>query len=164
MAQIYLSLGTNLGDREENLRAAVGCLASGGVVQITAVSSIFETEPVGYTAQPLFLNIAAAGETSFAPHALLYAVKNVERKLGRTPTFRWGPRLIDIDILFYNGERIETAELTLPHPRLSERGFVIIPLAEIAPDLLLPAGITVRRLAENYRETGGVRCWKAWAG
>jgi len=163
LALVYLSLGTNLGDREKNLRTAVDRLESDGTVRITAVSSIYETEPVGYTEQPLFLNLAAAGETALTPQALLAAAKNVERTLGRISTFRWGPRLIDIDILLYEAEQIATAELTLPHPRLAERSFVVIPLAEIAPDLVLPSGIPVRRLAESCR-AGGIRRWKAWSG
>ncbi|MGI5839914.1 MAG: 2-amino-4-hydroxy-6-hydroxymethyldihydropteridine diphosphokinase [bacterium] len=164
MPPVYLSLGTNLGAREESLRAAVSLMAEEKAVRVGAVSSIYETVPVGYTTQPLFLNIAVAGEAALAPSALLAATKKIEVLLGRTPTFRWGPRLIDIDLLLYGDVQMETAELTLPHPRLTERGFVIIPLAEIAPGLILPGGVTAAGLAEKLSPAGGIRKIKAWGG
>jgi len=133
---IYLALGTNLGDRMANLRAATAALPP--FVRILACSPVYETEPWGFTNQPAFLNQALAGETALSPTDLLVHLKKLEANLGRTPTFRYGPRQIDIDILFYDDLIIETPALVLPHPRLHERAFVLAPLVDIAPNLLHP--------------------------
>ena len=135
-ASVYLGLGTNLGDRMENLRKALAMLARDMLVK--DISSVYETEPVGYTDQPQFLNLACRAETELSPEEVFSTVKNIERTLGRTPTFPNGPRIIDIDILFYNDHVIETDSFTIPHPRLHERTFVLIPLADIAPNLMHP--------------------------
>ncbi|MDP6102231.1 MAG: 2-amino-4-hydroxy-6-hydroxymethyldihydropteridine diphosphokinase [Dehalococcoidia bacterium] len=133
----YLGLGSNLGDREDNLRRAVSFLLQ--EVSFTAMSSVYETEPWGYASQPIFLNLVCAVETHLSPQELLELTQGIERELGRVPTFRSGPRTMDVDILLYGDEVIETPDLHIPHPRFWERAFVLMPLAEIAPDLVHPA-------------------------
>lgn len=133
---VYFGLGSNLGERDRNLQTALDALA--GVVRLTAVSSVYDTAPLLITDQPRFHNAVCAGYTSLAPLALLHALKGLEETLGRIQGIRFGPRLIDIDLLFYDQLVLETPELTLPHPRLKERAFVLAPLAEIAPDLMHP--------------------------
>ncbi len=133
---VYLGLGSNLGDREANLRQALDLL--GENISIRAVSSIYETDPWGYEDQPAFLNCACAGVTGLDPQSLLAAVKEVETAVGRRPTFRYGPRVLDIDLLFYGQRVIGGPGLEIPHPGLPERAFVLVPLAEIAPDYQHP--------------------------
>ena len=133
----YLGLGSNLGDREDNLRGAVALLRQG--VSLIALSAVYETEPWGYTSQPTFLNLVCAVETGLSPQELLELAQGVEGELERVPTFRYGPRTMDVDILLYGDEVIATPELRIPHPRLWERAFVLVPLAEIAPGIIHPA-------------------------
>jgi 2-amino-4-hydroxy-6-hydroxymethyldihydropteridine diphosphokinase len=133
---IYLALGTNLGDRMDNLRRAVAALSP--TLRVTGLSSVYETPPWGYADQPAFLNMTLAAETDLDPQALIAFLKKLETDLGREKTFRNGPRLIDIDILFYDDLIFEQADLTIPHPRLHERAFVLVPLNDIAPDLMHP--------------------------
>lgn len=133
---IYLSLGSNLGDRAYNLQNAISRLDS--MVKIVSQSSIYETEPWGYPDQPAFLNQVVKANTSLEPTELLVFLKETEVSLGRQETFRFGPRLIDLDILFYDDLILDTPKLTIPHPRIAERAFVLIPLAEIAPELRHP--------------------------
>jgi 2-amino-4-hydroxy-6-hydroxymethyldihydropteridine diphosphokinase len=133
---IYLALGTNLGDRSANLRAAIKELPS--EIKVLVESKVYETPPWGYENQPAFLNMAVKCETSLEPESLLKRLKQLEVQLGREQSFHWGPRLIDIDILFYDDLILNTESLTIPHPRLHERAFVLVPLAEIAPDLIYP--------------------------
>lgn len=134
MTTAYLSLGANLGDRLSQLAEAVRRL-NAPHIRVTAVSSVYETAPWGKTDQPAFLNIAAAVETELAPDALLRHIMHVERELGRVRHERWGPRTIDIDILLYGSEQIHTEDLDVPHPRMAERAFVLVPLLEVAPHL-----------------------------
>jgi 2-amino-4-hydroxy-6-hydroxymethyldihydropteridine diphosphokinase len=129
----YVGLGANLGDREGTIRAAVAQLP--GVV---AVSPLRETDPVGVTDQPQFLNGVAALETELTPRELLDVLLTVERRLGRDRGERWGPRTIDLDLLLYGDEVIDEDGLTVPHPRLRERRFVLEPLADLAPKLVVP--------------------------
>jgi 2-amino-4-hydroxy-6-hydroxymethyldihydropteridine diphosphokinase len=136
MPQIWLSLGTNVGDREQNLERAL--LALQGVGTVTDVSPVYETKAWGITDQPDFLNLCAAATTNLTPRPLLTALKIIERELGREPGLHWGPRLIDIDILFYNDLVYQDDHLTIPHPLLADRAFVLAPLADIAPDLVHP--------------------------
>jgi 2-amino-4-hydroxy-6-hydroxymethyldihydropteridine diphosphokinase len=126
-----LGLGANLGDPAATLREAKERLGMLG--RVSAVSSLYRTPPWGLADQPPFVNAALALETALEPRELLAALKDLERELGRTPTFRWGPRAIDLDILAYDGVRLEEPELTIPHARLAERAFALVPLAEIAP-------------------------------
>ena len=137
MKRIYLSLGSNVGDREGNLRSAVERLAAGDV-RVLRTSRIYETEPVDYRDQAWFLNQVVEAETALFPMQLLTRIGRVERELGRVRTVRNGPRTIDIDILFYAAAIVNTARLEIPHPRMAERLFVLAPLAELAPDLRHP--------------------------
>ena len=136
MSLVYLGLGTNLGDRLANLQNAVSALTA--CCTIVALSKLYETAPVGITDQPSFLNMALKAETDFAPQDLLAALKSLEKSLGRTETVRWGPRQIDIDILLYDQLELHEAGLTIPHPRLCERGFVLVPLADVGGETLHP--------------------------
>jgi len=133
---IYLALGTNLGNRSANLRAAIEVLPPN--VKVITESKIYETPPWGVEDQPDFLNIALKCETNLEPEPLLKYLKRLEVRLGREKTFRWGPRLIDIDVLFYDDLILESESLTIPHQRLHERVFVLVPLADIAPDFIHP--------------------------
>lgn len=153
MGMVYLSLGTNLGDRCENLRRAAASLTP--LVQPAARSRIFQTPPWGYTDQPAFLNQVIKAETELSPLELLDFIKNLELEMGRKATFRYGPRLIDLDILLYCDQVIETSRLVVPHPRLHERPFVLIPLAELAPDLYHPVlERTIRELLSDLDSHG----------
>jgi 2-amino-4-hydroxy-6-hydroxymethyldihydropteridine diphosphokinase len=136
LALAYLGLGSNLGDRRRNLEQAVERLTDTPRIRVLRVSSFRETEPFGVQDQPLFLNGVAEIETDLQPPALLAAVKQIERDMGRVATYRWGPRLIDIDILLYDRIRWESAELTIPHPGLLARSFATEPLGELAPERL----------------------------
>src|SRR6266699_2799850 len=150
---VYLGLGSNLGDRRGNLAAALQRLRE--VIEITSVSSVYDTEPVGFADQPRFLNIVLRGQTALDPEALLGYVKQIEAKLGRQPSFRYGPRPIDIDILLYDDLHIEQDNLTIPHPRMGERAFVLVPLAEIAPESVEPvSGKTAQELLEAVLQAG----------
>jgi len=134
--RVYLGLGTNLGDREANLREAICRLEKR--VAIDALSALYETLPMGPPDQPWYLNAACGGVTELKPGELLAFIKGVERKMGRTPTVHWGPRIIDIDILFYDDRVLSTPELVIPHPGIPYRLFVLAPLADIAPELTHP--------------------------
>jgi 2-amino-4-hydroxy-6-hydroxymethyldihydropteridine diphosphokinase len=158
MAAIYLSIGSNLGDRKRNLKTALEMLSE--MVKIEKVSSIFETEPVGFTQQPLFLNTVVGGETPLKAAGLLKFVKDIETLMGRKPSFPNAPRPIDIDILFYGQVVLKSEELTIPHPRLTIRAFVMVPLSEIAPDLVHPGN--KRRIGSLIKDLGvisGVHRW-----
>lgn len=135
--RVFLSLGSNQGERAHMLREAVRALQALG--EIVALSSIYETEPVGELNQPAFLNAIVEIKTALEPLELLNAVKSVENALGRTPRQRWGPREIDIDIILHGDRILATPTLKLPHPEYRNRRFVLAPLAEIAPDLIDPA-------------------------
>ncbi|MDO8684439.1 MAG: 2-amino-4-hydroxy-6-hydroxymethyldihydropteridine diphosphokinase [Armatimonadota bacterium] len=148
MPTAFLGLGSNLGDREENLRSALQEMEKRGAARTVKVSSFYETAPVGYTDQPDFINAVAQVETMLQPAELLATILDVEKALGRERTIRWGPRVIDIDILLYDDISIEEPGLVIPHPEMTRRGFVLKPLAEIAPDLILPGGNTAREAAE----------------
>lgn len=152
-AILYLALGTNLGQRAGNLRAALAALTK--LVKIKRVSPVYETEPWGYTDQPAFYNQVIEAETSLSPRDLLAAIKGLEDRLGRQPSFRYGPRLIDIDVLFYDNAVVAEDDLAIPHPRMSERAFVLTPLADLAPNLLHPTlHQPVRDLLAAVDQTG----------
>src|SRR5271157_2744038 len=138
MATVYLALGSNIGDREMNLREAVRLLSESGIHIIT-ISSIYETEPVDYLDQPWFLNAVLEATTKLAPSQLLATLRNIESQMGSKKAFAKGPRLIDLDILLYGNDTIATPELQVPHPRMLQRRFVLVPLAEIAPNLRHPS-------------------------
>jgi 2-amino-4-hydroxy-6-hydroxymethyldihydropteridine diphosphokinase len=145
----YISLGSNIGDREDNLKKALALLDEHPQIRVAAVSSFYETAPVGYTDQPDFINAAAELETALGPRELLKICMETEKKLGRVRTIRWGPRVIDIDILWYNGLTVDEEDLQIPHPRMLEREFVIRPLADIAPDMQLANGKTVSEVLQE---------------
>ncbi|MDO8730419.1 MAG: 2-amino-4-hydroxy-6-hydroxymethyldihydropteridine diphosphokinase [Candidatus Omnitrophota bacterium] len=135
MATATLSLGSNLGDRAENLRVALQKIGELPSTRIVKSSTFHETDPVGGPPQGKFLNAAARLETELEPHELLHSLQKIEREMGRPAEHeRWGPRVIDLDLLTYDNLRLNTPELTLPHPRMKERAFVLIPLAEISPE------------------------------
>ena len=159
--RIYLSLGSNLGDRQAQMESAQWRLTEVG--KVVAVSSLYETEPVEITAQPWFLNRALEFETSIAPEELMARLLRIEEQMGRRRIQKKGPRMIDLDILLFGDEVVDSAELTIPHPAMHQRRFVLEPLAEIAPDVVhpvlrktirelrdaLPAGQAVKRLTRN---------------
>jgi len=150
---VYLALGTNLGNRAANLKAARDALSP--QMSIKAKSHVYETPPWGYADQPAFLNQVLKVETYLEPEALLKHLKRLEVALGRVQSFQNGPRLIDFDILFYDDLVIDTPELVIPHPRLHERNFVLVPLNEIAPELVHPEFMkTVRELLSNVDQSG----------
>ena len=156
---IYLGLGSNLGNRQDNLDKALDLLSQRLVLR--AVSSLYDTEPVGVSEQPRFLNLVCQLSTRLAPTELLTLAQGIELKLGRALNTHNKPRPIDIDILFYGDEVIDTPDLTIPHPRLAERAFVLVPLAEIAPELVDPVtGKTARELLQEVTETQGVLKWE----
>jgi len=152
---IYLGLGTNLGDRKANLQAAAALWRP--KVNVLRASGIYETEPWGFLDQPAFLNQVLEGETDLPPLDLLAFLKNIELSMGRKASFLYGPRLIDIDILFYDLAIINQPELVIPHPRLAERAFILVPLAELAPELRHPSlGLSICKL-KNQIDTSGVK-------
>jgi dihydroneopterin aldolase/2-amino-4-hydroxy-6-hydroxymethyldihydropteridine diphosphokinase len=134
--RVYLSLGSNMGDRECNLEESIRQISEFAIIKKS--SSIYETEPWGLKDQPKFLNQVVLVETKLAPKELLSHLKTIEQKMGRKKTVRYGPRLIDLDILFYDDLIMKTPDLIIPHPHITERAFVLVPLAEIAPNRFHP--------------------------
>jgi 2-amino-4-hydroxy-6-hydroxymethyldihydropteridine diphosphokinase len=156
---VYLSIGTNMGDREKNLQTAIKLLEKVPEIAIKKLSSIYETDPVGFEDQSRFLNAAIAISTSFSPLELLQFIQKIEKSLGRKREIRWGPRTIDLDILLYNQENIISEQLTIPHPRMFERGFVMIPLLEIYPHV-----IDIYNISKLASKDEGVKLWKQSIG
>ncbi len=151
--KIYIALGTNLGDREFHLREAVQALAP--KVHVLAQSLIYETVPWGFREQPDFLNQVIAAKTDLSAYELLAYLKEIETRLGRKPTFRNGPRTVDLDILFYDDLVLHEDQLIIPHPRLPQRAFVLVPLMDIAPDLQHPIlGCTIKALLDTLDSEG----------
>jgi len=137
VATAYLSMGSNLGDRLELLRSGVKGLAATPGVRVVKLSSIYETTPVGVTGQPDYLNLVAAIETELTPYELLRTCLAIEKENGRERSVRWGPRTLDLDILLYDDVHMETDDLVIPHPRMKERAFVLVPLLEIEPEIVV---------------------------
>lgn len=159
MNTAYISLGSNMGDKEQALRHAVELLNDYAAINVIAVSSIYDTDPVGYEEQDVFLNIVVKITTTLKPQPLLDVCQQIEQQLKRVRIVRWGPRTIDLDILLFNDETIDTATLIVPHPRMHERAFVLVPLAEL-DDATLPT--TKRTVRDHLREIGdgGVRVYR----
>lgn len=158
---VYLALGTNLGNRESNLRQALQMLAP--AVEVTAVSRLYETAPAYVLDQPSFLNIAVKGQTDLSPTGLLVYLKQLETEIGREKTRRYGPRQIDLDIIFYDDLIFNKPHLHIPHPRMVERGFVLRPLADIAADIVHPIlKQTVADLAADLPPDDGILSVSDW--
>ena len=161
---IYLSLGSNLGDRAANLDRAIKALREAGV-RVLRCSAIYETEPVDFLDQPWFLNCVVEAETSQAPRPLLAGLQGIEALLGSRKLIPKGPRIIDLDILFYDGAVINEAGIEIPHPRLADRRFVLVPLAELAPDWRHPISHeTVAELLLATKDSSVVRLWQPEQG
>lgn len=157
----FIALGSNIGNRYDYLRKAIQRLNDHPEVVLVNHSSIYETDPVGYEDQDLFLNMVIEVQTECSAHELLNICLKLEVELGRRRDVRWGPRTIDLDILLYNQENIETEKLIVPHPRMGERNFVMIPLLEINPDIIIPGKETSLELGINeLSNKEGVRVWK----
>jgi 2-amino-4-hydroxy-6-hydroxymethyldihydropteridine diphosphokinase len=157
----YIALGSNIGNRLYYLREAVKALDNHEQISVIAASSIYETEPVGYINQDKFLNMVIKIATALSPFALLEVTQKIEQKFGRKREVRWGPRTLDLDILLYNHENIETEQLIIPHPRMTERAFVMIPLLEVNHDIHIPnVSQYLKDLIDRLPDKEGVRIWK----
>ena len=153
----YIALGSNIGKKETYLKEAVKKLHEHPEVQVELISSIYETTPVGYENQDDFLNMAVKISTSLRPEKLLSLTQKIEQELGRTREVRWGPRTADLDILLYNRENIETEQLVVPHPRMYERLFVLVPMSEICPEI---GEVQINAVTDQE----GVSIWKKTCG
>ncbi|MCY7619764.1 MULTISPECIES: 2-amino-4-hydroxy-6-hydroxymethyldihydropteridine diphosphokinase [Bacillus] len=153
----YIALGSNIGKKETYLKEAVKKLHEHPEVQVELISSIYETTPVGYENQDDFLNMAVKISTSLRPNELLALTQKIEQELGRTREVRWGPRTADLDILLYNRENIETEQLVVPHPRMYERLFVLVPMSEICPEI---GEVQINAVTDQE----GVSIWKKTCG
>lgn len=148
----FISIGSNIGDRLHHLTDAVRALHEHKEVTVTVVSSVYETTPVGFIDQADFLNLVVKVETTLSAHDLLASCQEIEKGLGRVREVRWGPRTVDLDILLYNNDNIESENLIVPHPRMGERAFVLVPLLEIAPGIVQ---------LESALDDSGVVYWKS---
>ncbi|HDX9580234.1 TPA: 2-amino-4-hydroxy-6-hydroxymethyldihydropteridine diphosphokinase [Bacillus pseudomycoides] len=154
---VYIALGSNMGDRYTYLSQAIELLQAHPAIEIEDVSSVYETDPVGYTEQEQFLNLVIKVSTNLLPQELLMVTQKVENELGRKREIKWGPRTIDLDILLYNHENIEAENLIVPHPRMFERAFVIVPLMEINQEINRNIS---RSQVEEMKRREGVTVWK----
>lgn len=158
---VFIGLGSNIGDRYQYLVRAVALIANSPFLELVNTSSVYETDPVGYEDQDLFLNMVIEVKTTLSAEQILANCMRIEQELGRKREIKWGPRTIDLDILLYNQENIETEELVVPHPRMLERAFVMVPLLEICPDIKIPENGKSHSLhRDQYPNTEGVRIWK----
>jgi 2-amino-4-hydroxy-6-hydroxymethyldihydropteridine diphosphokinase len=157
MERVFLGLGSNLGDRVDTIRKVQEMVSSIPGVTLVSSSSLYETEPVGISDQPMFVNAVLEIETDLSPKELFLKLKDIEAKMGRRKTVRWGPRIIDIDILLFGDRIIEERDLTIPHPEMAKRGFVLVPLCEIAPEMKHPRHKkTIREIADGLDDISGV--------
>ncbi|MCK0473654.1 2-amino-4-hydroxy-6-hydroxymethyldihydropteridine diphosphokinase [Halalkalibacter sp. APA_J-10(15)] len=156
----YIALGSNIGKRQAHLEKAIDLLSREAMIDVCALSSIYETDPVGYEDQQSFLNMVISIRTSLTSEQLLEITQKIERDCGRTREIKWGPRTIDLDILLYDQENMEMEHLIIPHPRMWERAFVLVPLKEIAPTLYVAdKGQTVEELYNTLPDKEGVKVW-----
>ena len=163
MNTAYLSLGSNMGDRLEMLQDAIRLLIDNQDIHVSRISSIYETAPVGYTDQAAFLNMVVEIQSDLSAKEILFVCLETEQSLGRIREFRWGPRCIDLDILLFNDENIVSENLMVPHPRMLERGFVLIPLVELNPNGKHPmTGMSFSQYVEKQKE--GVHLWRTFDG
>ncbi|WP_422659044.1 2-amino-4-hydroxy-6-hydroxymethyldihydropteridine diphosphokinase [Paenibacillus sp. EC2-1] len=160
-SEAYIALGANLGDREATLFEALELLDLQPGVTVLRCSNLYETEPVGYVDQPMFINMAAAVSTTLEPHSLLSVMQQIEARLGRVRYILNGPRTVDLDLLWMEGQLLDTPDLILPHPRMLERAFVLMPLADIVPEHE-PSGLytTVRTAIEKLGGKEGIQLWR----
>lgn len=160
-ATAYIAIGSNMGEREQWLNKAIAALQQHADIEVVQVSNIYETDPVGYTQQPAFLNMVIQVRTTLSPTDLLLEQLSIEQQLGRVREVRWGPRTIDLDLLMYDNISLETELLVLPHPRMMERAFVLVPLHDVlsASHSLYTE---VKHIAEDALHTGkeGIALWK----
>ena len=159
MSNAYIGLGSNMGEPADNLETALRMLDQTEGLKITAVSSLYKTEPVGYIDQAWFYNCVAAVRTSLIPEQLLLMLQKIENSMGRVRDMRWGPRVIDLDILLYDRVTVNTEQLIIPHPRMAERAFVMVPLAEIASDsAVFPDGRTAGEVRDLLGDEKKIIC------
>ncbi|PAF28345.1 2-amino-4-hydroxy-6-hydroxymethyldihydropteridine diphosphokinase [Paenibacillus sp. 7516] len=160
-SEAYIALGANLGDREQTLLEALTLLDAHQDIEVLRCSSLYETEPVGYVDQPSFLNMAAAVQTRLTPEQLLTELLDVENRLGRVRDIRWGPRTVDLDLLWMDGQSRDTELLQLPHPRMGERAFVLVPLSDIVPEGELSGLYTYVHSSLSVLDgKDGIQLWK----
>ncbi len=160
MPKAYIGLGSNMGEREDNINRAIDALDSTDGIDVAKMSSIYETEPVGYLDQPDFLNAVVEIDTDLAPKELLARTKSIEKQLRRRRGIRWGPRTIDLDILLFDNLEMSETDLKLPHPEVRNRAFVLVPLAELAPEYELPDGKSVSQLLKDFGKIEGVEQYR----
>ncbi|MDQ0247569.1 2-amino-4-hydroxy-6-hydroxymethyldihydropteridine diphosphokinase [Bacillus fengqiuensis] len=157
----FIALGSNLGDRFRYLKEAVIQLNNHECVELINASSIYETDPIGYEEQSAFLNMVVKIRTSLLPLSLLKLLQEIEREYGRKRDIRWGPRTLDLDILLFNQENVETEQLKIPHPRMTERAFVMIPLFEVDQGVYIPnQAHPISSIIDSLQDKEGVRVWK----
>ncbi|ARI75432.1 2-amino-4-hydroxy-6-hydroxymethyldihydropteridine diphosphokinase [Halobacillus mangrovi] len=162
MNTAYIALGSNIAEREDFLKSAIDMLEEHSEIQVTEKSSVYETAPVGYTDQSDFLNMVVEVTTSLQPLQMLDHCQSIEAELGRERLVKWGPRTIDLDILLYNHENMEAERLVIPHPHMHERAFVMVPLAELAPEVILPQiNLSVEEILRGLpaEEVESMRIW-----
>ncbi|MNI02654.1 Bifunctional folate synthesis protein [compost metagenome] len=167
-SEAYIALGANLGDREGTLKEALNRLNQHAGIEVVRCSSVYETEPVGYLDQPQFLNMAAVLRTTLAPEALLHEMLDIESQLGRVRDVRYGPRTVDLDLLWVENQSFDTTDLTLPHPRMLERAFVLIPLNDVVPQSEESPGLRqfITAALQDIDGREGIRLWttNVWDG
>ncbi len=157
----FIGIGTNIGDRRKQIEEAMRLLDTPPKIKIVKSSALYVTEPMGYVGQDWFLNCVVEINTTLLPHELLYHCQAIEDRMGRTRTMMWGPRSIDLDILLYNDETIADDELVIPHPNMHKRRFVLVPLVEIAPDIIHPTlNKTVTDLLKNLKDAHKVDLYR----
>ncbi|MDQ0209233.1 2-amino-4-hydroxy-6-hydroxymethyldihydropteridine diphosphokinase [Alkalicoccobacillus murimartini] len=161
MAKVFISLGSNMENRYAFIQEAIERLRAVKEIDVTDISSVYETDPVGYVDQPSFLNLVVCIQTKLEPLELLSETQHIENHLGRKRDIKWGPRTIDLDILLYDQENMKVERLEIPHPRMWQRAFVIVPLMEVAPDLFIHSlDLSIKDVHKQLKDKEGVSEWK----